>query len=139
MPFGEEAYTNLRIRNSIHVNNLTISGNLDIDLTKLHVQSHGNFASSLSTGGLDYMLHINPTGRYVQLYSFDADNVQSVIESLYLDDEKRILYSDMHYDHYLNDSYSYKFMSDRSTVLLTFVYTNITKSVVLNKQIISSY
>jgi hypothetical protein len=134
MPFGEEAYTNLRIRNSIHVKNLTISGNLDIDLTKLHVQSHGNFASSLSTGGLDYMLYINPTGRYVQLYSFDAENVQSVIESLYVDDETRILFSDMHYDHLLNDSYSYKFMSDRSTVLLTYVDTNITKSVVLNKQ-----
>lgn len=134
MPFGEEAYTNLRIRNSIHVKNLTISGNLDIDLTKLHVQSHGNFASSLSTGGLDYMLYINPTGRYVQLYSFDAENVQSVIESLYVDDETRILFSDMHYDHLLNDLYSYKFMSDRNTVLLTFVDTNITKSVVLNKQ-----
>jgi len=134
MPFGEEAYTNLRIRNSIHVKNLTISGNLDIDLTKLHVQSHGNFASSLSTGGLDYMLYINPTGRYVQLYSFDAENVQSVIESLYVDDETRILFSDMHYDHLLNDLYSYKFMSDRNTILLTFVDTNITKSVVLNKQ-----
>ena len=134
MPFGEEAYTNLRIRNSIHVKNLTISGNLDIDLTKLHVQSHGNFASSLSTGGLDYMLYINPTGRYVQLYTFDAENVQSVIESLYVDDETRILFSDMHYDHLLNDLYSYKFMSDRNTVLLTFVDTNITKSVVLNKQ-----
>ena len=134
MPFGEEAYTNLRIRNSIHVKNLTISGNLDIDLTKLHVQSHGNFASSLSTGGLDYMLYINPTGRYVQLYNFDAENVQSVIESLYVDDETRILFSDMHYDHLLNDLYSYKFMSDRNTVLLTFVDTNITKSVVLNKQ-----
>ena len=134
MPFGEEAYTNLRIRNSIHVKNLTISGNLDIDLTKLHVQSHGNFASSLSTGGLDYMLYINPTGRYVQLYCFDAENVQSVIESLYVDDETRILFSDMHYDHLLNDLYSYKFMSDRNTVLLTFVDTNITKSVVLNKQ-----
>jgi hypothetical protein len=134
MPFGEEAYTNLRIHNAIHVNNLTITGNLNIDLTKLHVQSHGNFASSLSTGGLDYMLHINPTGRYVQLYSFDTES-QTVIQSLYLDDETRILYSDMHYDHLLNDLYSYKFMSDRNTILLTYVYTNETKSVILTKQL----
>ena len=134
MSLGDETYRNLRIHNAIRVNNLIITGQLDIDLTKLHTQTHGIFASSVETGGFNYVLDIHETGHYVQFYSVNEDGTHNVLEELYSNDETRILFSDMHYDHLLNASDSYKFMSDRNTILLTYVYTNETKSVILTKQ-----
>ena len=118
MSMSEELYLNLTIHNDTRVNNLITTGNLDVDLTKLHVQNHGTFVSNLP-GDVQFTLVIHTAGDSVELYTTDGNGASIYVANLFFNDIARIRYSDMHYAHALDAQYSYRFLSDMDTILLT--------------------
>ena len=130
MSTSEETHLNLTVRNNTRVNNLIITGNLDVDLTKLHVQNSGNFVSDEFDGHV-YTLTI--TGDNVTLTNAPDVNPTLITVIAELTDPGQIPYSDMHYAHKLNTAYSYRFLSDMETILLTKIteIDGATKTIVL--------
>jgi hypothetical protein len=128
MSISEESHINLTVSNETRVNHLIITGNLDVDLTKLHVHNSGTFVSNLP-GDVQYTLVIEAAGNGVQLYTMDNNN--AIVDIAKLSDPVHIPYSDMHYEHKLNTTYSYRFLSDMDTIMLTRITDEVTTSIVL--------
>jgi hypothetical protein len=135
MSMSEESHLNLTVRNETRVNNIIVTGNIDVDLTKLHVQNHGTFVSNL-IGDVQYTLVIETAGDGVELTTIDGLN--QIVDIAKLIEPIQIPYSDMHYEHKLDTTYSYRFLSDMVTILLTRVTDDVTQSIVLTKQEITA-
>jgi len=126
MSLHEDQYTNLTIQRTITVNDLIIEGNLDVSLSQLHSHSHGEFLSN----NLDTIifLKIKNDGTFVEYGTILPDGRQVDIQK---HTKTNLLFSDMHYDHYLNSTVHYRFTSDKDVVLLYTLSNNIVTCVPL--------
>jgi hypothetical protein len=122
MSIPEERYINLTVENELIVNDISISGNLNIQLNKLHTQNHGVFTSNIDVGDYNYVIDLHSDGMYVDLFTRNKTNLESTTRIVEKTTQTNsIKYTDMHYEHVLNDQYFFKFMSDMKTILLTNV------------------
>ena len=125
MSMYEDAYKNLRINKKITVHDLKIDGNLDVSLSQLHAHSYGEFLSNnIDNQYPQRYLRINDVGNFVELGNITENNERSIL--IQKQSKTDILYSDMHYDHFLNSYMYYRFTSDKDVLLLyTMVNGNI--------------
>jgi hypothetical protein len=122
MSIAEDRYTNLRVQNNLVVQDLVIHGNLDVALSQLHAHSFGEFRTT-PNDSVAYYLIIDQSGTYMELGSLDTlDNEPTIISQKTIHGTDRspenILYSDMHYDHFISAEFYYRFTSDRDVLLL---------------------
>lgn len=117
MAKAEDTFSNLHVIKHLQVHDFHILGNLDVSLTQLHAQLSGEFQQNSNT--LSTYLIIQPD--YTELGTLEhlTDN-RTILLQKHLSNPSMdsILFSDMHYDHFLNPTYSYRFTSDRDVVLL---------------------
>ena len=117
MSLHEDAYKNLNIKKTITVHDLKIEGNLDVSLSQLHSHSYGEFLSNnIENPYPQTYLKIDELGKFVEFGNIQENNERSII--VQKQSKTGILYSDMHYDHFLNSQMYYRFTSDKDVVLL---------------------
>jgi len=119
MASSEETFQNVSVNKNIVVADLTVTGNLEVPMDQFHHQNGGVFYSNENLMTFDYVLSIDDNGTYIELYEQDRATLNETMITQISKPDKEIKFTDMHYNHYINETMHYKFVSDRNIVLLS--------------------
>jgi hypothetical protein len=119
MASSEETFQNVNVNKNIVVSDLTVTGTLEVPMDQFHHQNWSTFYSNESLMTFDYVLHIDDNGTYIELYEQDRATSNETMITQINEPDKLIKFTDMHYNHYINETMHYKFVSDRNIVLLS--------------------
>ena len=119
MASSEETFQNVSVNKNIVVADLTVTGNLEVPMDQFHHQNWGFFYSNENLMTFDYVLSIDDSGTYIELYEQDRATLNETMITQINEPNREIKFTDMHYNHYINETMHYKFVSDRNIVLLS--------------------
>ena len=130
---SDGAFANLSVSKTIFLNDVVINGLITLNSDKLHDHNYGVFESSASNEDDIQVLHVLEDGSYVELYLESRTNANISTRCAETYHRDGIRFTNMHYDHAINDRYVYRFLSDKRKLLLTTVGHQ-TTSIVLTKK-----
>ena len=133
---SDGAFANLSVSKTLFINDIVVDGSLRVDPDKLQDNNFGVFVSTDDNLEFRYAIDVLPDGTYVDLYH--ESNVNSTMTTRIAEKHKHpgtIRLTNMHYEHVLSDDYVYRFMSDKTKLLLTSVDKNCAKTMLLTKKI----